>query len=80
MHINGLMSNLIKKSWTVSNIQASQSADLGDTQFLIGSQNTWDTQFLAESLEDARFFRDTRFLIFLGKKIMPIHFIEYEVF
>ena len=53
---------------------ASRSADLGDTRFLIGSQNTWDARILAKSLED------TRFLIFLVKKIMPIHFIEYKVF
>ena len=38
------------------------SACLVDQRFLIGSQNTWDTLFLAKSLEDARFFRDTRFL------------------
>ena len=31
---------------------ASRSADLGDTRFLIGSQNTWDTRILAKSLED----------------------------
>ena len=34
---------------------ALRSADLGDTRFLIGSQNTWDTLFWAKSLEDARF-------------------------
>ena len=50
---------------------ASRSADLGDTLFLIGSQNTWDTLFLAKSLEDTLFF-DLR-----KKNIMPnlwIHF------
>ena len=39
-----------------SRYTASRSTDLGDTRFLIGSQNTWDTRFLAKSLEDARFF------------------------
>ena len=52
---------------------ASRSADLGDALFLIGSQNTWDTLFLAKSLEDTLFF-DLR-----KKNIMPIHDIEYEV-
>ena len=46
-----------------SRYTASRSTDLGDARFLIGSQNTWDTRFLAKSLEDALFFfRDTRFL------------------
>ena len=45
-----------------SRYTALRSMDLGDTRFLIGSQNTWDTRFWAKSLEDARFFRDTRFL------------------
>ena len=40
---------------------ASRSADLGDTLFSIGSQNTWDTLILAKSLEDALF-------LFFGKK------------
>ena len=38
-----------------SRYTATRSADLGDTRFLIGSQNTWDTRFWAKSLEDARF-------------------------
>ena len=75
-----------------SRYTASRSADLGDARFLIGSQNTWDTLFWAESLEDARFLigsqntwdkrilakslEDTRFLIFWQKKIMPNNFIE----
>jgi hypothetical protein len=41
---------------------ALRSTDLGDTRFLIGSQNTYDKRFLAKILEDALFFRDTRFL------------------
>ena len=39
-----------------SRYTASRSADLKDTRFLIGSQNTWDTRILAKSLADARFF------------------------
>jgi hypothetical protein len=39
-----------------SRYTALRSTDLGYTRFLIGSQNTWDTRFLAKSLEDARFF------------------------
>ena len=49
-----------------SRYTASRSADLGDTRFLIGSQNTWDTRILAKSLEDTFFY-------FLVKKIMPIN-------
>ena len=48
-----------------SRYTASRSADLGDTRFLIGSQNTWDTRFLAKSLEDTRFL--------LGSKPLEIH-------
>ena len=36
------------------NVNTGVLARLGDTRFLIGSQNTCDTQFLAKSLEDAR--------------------------
>ena len=50
---------ILKKLATVyskaSRYTASRSADLEDTRFLIGSQNTWDARFLAKSLEDARF-------------------------
>ena len=49
--------NFVKYS-KASRYTASRSADLGDTRFLIGSQNIWDTRILAKSLED------TRFLIF----------------
>ena len=68
------LSNKILKYSKALRLTASRSVDLGDTQFLIGSQNTWDTRILVKSLED------TRVLIFFGKKIMPIHFIEYKVF
>ena len=37
-----------------SRYMASRSTDLGDTRFLIGAQNTWDTRFLAQSLADTR--------------------------
>ena len=45
---------------------ASRSVDLGDTPFLIGSQNTWDTGFGAKNLEEARFliwFQYTDYLV-----------------
>jgi hypothetical protein len=48
-----------------SRYTALRSTDLGDTRCLIGSQNTWDTRILAESLEDT---------------LMPVNFIEYKVF
>ena len=48
---------------------ALRSTDIGDTRFLICSQNTWDAQVLAKSLEDTYYF--------LVKKNMPIYFIEY---
>ena len=48
-----------------SRYTALRSTDLGDTRFLIGSQNTWDTRFLAKSLEDARFF--LRYTVFKQK-------------
>ena len=50
--------NIFEEYSKASRYAASRSADLGDTRFLIGSQNTWDTRILAKSLED------TRFLIF----------------
>ena len=59
----------------VKNNTALRSKDLGDTRFLIESQDTWDTRILAKSLED------TRFLIFWKKKKnVPIHFMECQVF
>ena len=39
-----------------SRYAASRSADLGDTRFWIGSQNTWDTRLLTKGLENALFF------------------------
>ena len=57
-----------------SRYAALRSADLGDTRFFIGSQNTWCTRILAKSLKDARFF------IFWCNIIMPIHFINCKTF
>jgi hypothetical protein len=49
-------SKFIQTSYSkASRYTALRSTDLGDTRFLIGSQNTWATRFLAKSLEDARF-------------------------
>ena len=45
--------------------KASKSLRLGDTRFFIGSQNTQDTRFLANKVEDAQFL--------IGSETLEIH-------
>ena len=53
----GIVENFTNQIYSkASRYTALRSADLRDTRFLIGSQNTWDTRFWAKSLEDALFF------------------------
>ena len=63
------LSNKILKYSKASRYTASRSADLGDTQFFIGSQNTWDTRILVKSLED------TQVLIFFGNYTHSFYWI-----